>query len=389
MNWKKEKMMSEQTKALTKADTFGAHLHKLMPAIKAVLPKHLTPDRFLKILRVYASQMPLIYECTSQSVNECVMVLAELGVDVSKARQHAALIPFRNKKKNIIELQVQMMYKGLIDIALRDGRIVSIEAHVVHKNDTFKCRFGSDPILEHSPRWEGDPGETIAAYAIAKLLGGTTQWEVMTRAELDKVQRSSQDTRPDAAWRNWPDQMRRKTVIKRLCKYLPASPSLAQAIDLDNEQGGIIDTDYTVIEPPKLTAGRHDAKKKPAPAPEAAQPPQEPSEQPTTTKAPEHPPEATEAPPRRKRGRPRKKPEPEPTPEPEPQPEPEAPGELTKQQMIDEIQEAIDEDQIPFPTVKVICDEIGIDAHELKAASAEHMKALHEQTVGVMMGDDG
>ena len=425
--------MSEQTTALVKkAKSFADHLEKLMPAIKAVLPKHLPPDRFIKILRVASSQTPLIYDCEGSTINECIMVLAELGLDVSKARQHAALIPYRNKRKGIIELQVQVMYKGLIDIALRDGRIVSIEAHVVHKNDIFKCRFGSEPVLEHEPRWEGDPGDTIAAYAVARLAGGTTQWEVMTRAELDKVQKCSQDTRPDSAWKNWPDPMRCKSVIKRLCKYLPTSPALAQAIGLDNEEEGVIDTDYTLLDTTPLTAGRHDAKKRqdssaaadkaaaearakaqaegltPAQVgqaqvaaraaatspPEAPQAPQEPSEPPATTKAPEQPPEQPEAPPKRKRGRPRKV-QPEPTPEPEPESEPEqqapegAPAELTTKEMCDEIQDAIEEDQIPFQTVKVICNEIGIDPFEFKAASAENIKTLHERTVGVMEEEVG
>ena len=180
------------------------------------------------------------------------------------------------------------MYKGLIELALRDGRVISIEAHVVHEKDKFKCQYGSNPILEHEPCWDGEPGKTIAAYAVAQLAGGSKQWEVMTLAELNKVQSTSKAQRSDSPWKLWPDEMRRKTVIKRLVKFLPCSPELAKAIEIDNEATGVIDTDFEVVPDEavvadKLTPGKHKAKAKPkaqVEAPVEAQEP-EPESQPT------------------------------------------------------------------------------------------------------------
>ena len=68
----------------------------------------------------------------------------------------------------------------------------------------------------------------------------------------------------------WPDEMRRKTVIKRLVKFLPCSPELAKAIEIDNAATGAIDTEFEIVPDAdtvegKLTAGTHKAtsKKKP------------------------------------------------------------------------------------------------------------------------------
>lgn len=401
--------MSEQTKALTKEGNFKGMLARMSGKLAEVLPKHVKVEHLLKAAGIAAIQNPALYACSEASIWQSMMNAAALGLEPGGPRQVAALVPYKGI------CQFQPMYRGLIELALRDGRIQAIEAHVVHKNDKFKCRFGSDPVLEHEPCWEGDPGDTIAAYAIARFKDGSGYVpEVMTRAELDKVQKSSKANRSDSPWAQWPDEMRRKTVIKRLCKLIPCSPQLAQAIQMDNDANGILDADYTIVDEPKsFTAGRHDAKKKPQPPPEVAQEPQEAPEQPATTKAPEQPPEQPEAPPKRKRGRPRKvqeqpehppaknaqpKPEPkvtplagpdvEPTPEPESNPVPPEP-ESERLQMIEEIQDAVDEDVIPFQTVKVICNEIGIDPFEFKAASAEHIKTLHERTVGVMMKDEG
>jgi recombination protein RecT len=61
--------------------------------------------------------------------------------------------------------QLIVGYRGLIDLARRSGQIESIEAHVVHENDRFTCRYGLDPKLEHEPCWQGDPGPVKAVYA--------------------------------------------------------------------------------------------------------------------------------------------------------------------------------------------------------------------------------
>ena len=257
------KPLAGKSMAVAKRDTLQGLLESMKGRMQSVLPKHITAERMMRVALVAASKNPKLYECTKESVAKSMMDASELGLEPGGARQLAALVPYGN------ECQFQPMYKGLIELALRDGRVLSIEAHVVHKNDKFKCQYGSSPILEHEPCWDGDPGNTIAAYAVAMLAGGSRQWEVMTLAELDKVQSTSKAQRSDSPWKLWPDEMRRKTVIKRLVKFLPCSPELAKAIEIDNEATGVIDTEFEVMPDEaelvdKLAPGKHKAKKKAA-----------------------------------------------------------------------------------------------------------------------------
>ena len=60
-----------------------------------------------------------------------------------------------------------------------------VEAHPIHTNDKFRVRFGLDPVLEHEPNLDADPGQLRLVYAIAKLREGGVQFEVMTRAQVD------------------------------------------------------------------------------------------------------------------------------------------------------------------------------------------------------------
>jgi recombinational DNA repair protein RecT len=76
----------------------------------------------------------------------------------------------------------------------------------------------------------------IAAYAVAKLKDGGKQIEVMTKraARHDQGRRR----RAKAKWGPWLDheeEMQRKTVVRRIAKYLPLTPELSDAFALEDE----------------------------------------------------------------------------------------------------------------------------------------------------------
>ncbi len=286
------KPLAGKSMAVAKRDTLQGLLESMKGRMQSVLPKHITAERMMRVALVAASKNPKLYDCTKESVAKAMMDASELGLEPGGARQLAALIPYKT------ECQFQPMYKGLIELALRDGRVVSIEADVVHEKDHFKDRRGTNALLEHEPYLGADAGKTIAAYAIATLANGMKQWVTVPRRELDQIQNSSKDKRPDSAWRLWPDPMRCKTAIKRLCKFIPCSPELAKAIALDNANDGAIDTEFEIVPDAaaienKLAAGTHKAHAKTKPGrpkkkepthelSDAVPPTQEPESQPTT-----------------------------------------------------------------------------------------------------------
>lgn len=216
-------------------------------AIAAILPRHLTAERVLKVAMVAASRNPVLLECDQLSILRSVMIAAQLGLEPDGPLGHAYLVPYRNAKAGRMEAQFQLGYRGLIDLARRSGQIASIEAHVVHENDRFICTFGLAGKLEHEPLWSGDPGPFKAAYAIAHLVGGGVQYEVMTRAQIDGIRAGSRSG-SGGPWVSHYDEMARKTVVKRLCKYLPLSVELARAVAADSAEesgdAGAIDAEF-------------------------------------------------------------------------------------------------------------------------------------------------
>ena len=124
-------------------------------------------------------------------------------------------------------------YKGLIDLARRSGQIVSIAAHEVCEEDEFDMIYGLDEKLEHRPAMK-DRGAIIGFYAVAKLTGGGHAFEFMSRQEVDAIMHASQSKGNYGPWKDHYTEMGRKTVIRRLSKYLPLSIEFQAAAALDD-----------------------------------------------------------------------------------------------------------------------------------------------------------
>lgn len=208
---------------------FAAMLGQNKRAIAQVLPKHVTSDRMLRLALVAANKTPKILECTPASVIQCLVTASSLGLDVSGSLGSAYLIPFKN------ECTLLIGYRGFLELVRRSGQIRTVEAHCVYENDEFIYELGLKPRLEHKPHRGDDRGELVAAYAIAWFKDGDSyQLEVMWRHEIDAI-RSRSRSANSGPWVTDYDEMAKKTVVRRLCKYLPMSVDLQRATTFEDE----------------------------------------------------------------------------------------------------------------------------------------------------------
>lgn len=121
----------------------------------------------------------------------------------------------------------------MIELARRSGQIVSINAHAVYENDTFSYELGIDEMVVHKPQLNGDRGQLVAVYAIAKLVGGGYQLGVMSKTDVENIRLKSNNP-TSTPWRDHYDEMAKKTVIRRLYKYLPISVEMARSNELEH-----------------------------------------------------------------------------------------------------------------------------------------------------------
>ena len=231
--------------------------------IAKMLPKHLNAERLLKVAQIAATTTPGLTKCDVASLVGAIGQCAQMGLEPNTVLGHAYLMPFNTKRKDgngnerwVNSVQVIIGYKGLIDLARRSGQIVSIAAHEVCENDKFDLVYGLDEKLEHRPAM-GERGDVIGFYAVAKLKDGGHCFEFMSRLQVEQIMRSTQSKGNYGPWKENFTEMGRKTVIRRLAKYLPLSIEFQTAATLDGmadagkDQGldasTIIDGEFAVI----------------------------------------------------------------------------------------------------------------------------------------------
>lgn len=228
---------SKQVAAQAGMGTVKAFFESQKSSMAAVLPKHVSPDRMLKLALGAMRTTPKLMNCRIDTLMGAIVQCAQLGLEPNTPLGHAYLIPFENRREGSTDINVIIGYKGLIDLARRSGQIVSISAHEVHENDHFDFEYGLEERLVHRPALTAR-GNITAFYAVAKLKGGGHVFEVMSVAEVMTIRDASQNysfarDKSKTVWGQHFSEMGRKTVLRRLFKYLPVSIEMAAATAID------------------------------------------------------------------------------------------------------------------------------------------------------------
>lgn len=200
------------------------------------LPKTLTADRLIRIVLTECRKTPELRRCNQASFFGAVLQCAQLGLEPGSALGHCYLLPYGNGKARdgLPNCQLIIGYRGMIDLARRSGQIVSINAYCVHEKDEFIYELGLHPDIKHRPSAMADRGPVTFVYAVAQLQGGGVQFEVMSRAEIEAVRKQSKAGTRGPWVTHW-EEMARKTVVRRLFKYLPVSTEALRAVEVDEK----------------------------------------------------------------------------------------------------------------------------------------------------------
>lgn len=213
--------------------------------IAIALPKHMTPDRMVRVATTCFRTIPKLLECSPESLFGAIIQCAQLGLEPGNGLGHAYLLPFEKKKKTQqgwiterVDVQLIIGYRGMLDLARRSGQIESISAYAVYEGDKFECVLGLNPSLTHEPDWKNSlrnsPQKIVFVYAVAKLKDGGVQFQVMSRADVEQI-RARSKAKDSGPWVSDYEQMALKTVTRRLFKWLPVSIEMQQAVAIDEQ----------------------------------------------------------------------------------------------------------------------------------------------------------
>uniref|UniRef100_UPI003C770B2F recombinase RecT n=1 Tax=Roseomonas chloroacetimidivorans TaxID=1766656 RepID=UPI003C770B2F len=217
-------------------------LQQMGPALQGALPSNVPLEKFRNVVLTAANQNADLLAADRRSLLGACIKCASDGL-IPDGRE-AALVIFNTKIKRdgkeewVKAVQYMPMMVGVLKRARNSGQIAGISVQVVHKNDEFVQRPDDfDKPLTHRPPPLGeDRGEPIGAYAMAKLTDGTIMAEVMSKAEIEAVRKVSR-SKDFGPWKDWWDQMARKTVLRRLSKYLPMDAVPQNLMERDDMLG--------------------------------------------------------------------------------------------------------------------------------------------------------
>lgn len=208
---------------------FRGELVAMTPEFANALPSHIKPEKFQRVVMTVVQLQPDLLRQDRRSLFASCIKCAADGL-VPDGRE-AALVVFSGK------VQYMPMFTGIQKRVRNSGDITSIQAHVIYENDEFTWRQGVNAEVEHKPKFPGDRGKPIGAYAIAKFKDGSDpQIEVMDVAQIERVRKVSRAS-GNGPWVQWWDEMARKTVFRRLSKWLPLDADADKLIRRDDEAG--------------------------------------------------------------------------------------------------------------------------------------------------------
>ncbi len=224
-------------------------------------------ERMVRRAILTMARQPALQEIPTYDLIRCVMEAAEVGLAIDG--KHGYIV----KYKSVYQFQAD--YKGLVVSLRRIGTIKDCYADVVCTNDQFHAwREDGSSHLRHefdlAPR-----GDVIGAYAVVVLPDGEWRYELMTREQLDAIQRRAPSK--SGPWATDTNEQRKKTVIRRLLKLYVGDPAALRSLSEPWEDDDIETEKAAPTAPP---SGRQNLRQKPFEPPAAtAQPPQQQQEQ--------------------------------------------------------------------------------------------------------------
>jgi recombination protein RecT len=207
--WLDEKVMSDDRRDRMRAACEGSGI--TVEKLEAILARAVIDNRDLM-------------KCDPNSLFTAMMTAAELGLSPSGHHNGAYFATYAGQCK------LGLGYGAMIQLATRDGRIRSFKTDAVYTGDKFTVHAGTDNRIEHTPDYAARKGEPHLFYAVAFFADGGCEFEVMTRAEVDKVRQGSRN-KEAPPWKYQFNEMAKKTVLRRLMKRLPLQPVLGEALE--------------------------------------------------------------------------------------------------------------------------------------------------------------
>ena len=203
---------------------------------------------FVNNMTALVSNDKALQACEPMTLMFAGLKATALGLPLDNNLGFAYVLPYRNNKENKTEAQLQMGYKGIVQLAIRSGQFETINVTDVREGELKKRNRMTGEI---ETEWIEDDAirsklPIIGYIGYFKLLSGyskTTYWSV-EELKQHGAKYSQTFKKGYGVWKDNFDAMCKKTVLKLMLNKgdAPMSIEMQQAIKYDqsvilDEQG--------------------------------------------------------------------------------------------------------------------------------------------------------
>lgn len=204
------------------------------PSVMEALPSDFNKARFVQNTVALVQSNEDLSRMPQAKLVPALMKGAYLGLDFFNKECYA--VPYGQ------QVQFTPSYTGMVKLAKRFSKrpLTDIYAHVVRDGDEFDNGMEDGrEYVKFKPKPFND-GAIVGAFAVAQYRDGGIKVETMSKTQLDAAKRMSK-AQSGTAWKFFPEEMYRKTVIRRLCKGID--------LDMENvEQARIMQAEEEAVE---------------------------------------------------------------------------------------------------------------------------------------------
>lgn len=221
------------------------------------------PDKIMREISFalqHLAKNDYLNSATPESKLKSVVNISQVGLTLNPVAKEAYLVPRYNSSLRSVECVLEPSYVGLVKLLTDAGSVKQITTNVVYENDVFDLNLAdSFSPVKHKPELiKSKRGEIIGCYSLATLENGAKQVEWMDIEEIKEIRERSESWKSyksgkakSTIWESDFSEMCRKTVIKRIYKYLPRTvrmEAIDNAIKLTNEDFEITQEQREYIE---------------------------------------------------------------------------------------------------------------------------------------------
>jgi recombination protein RecT len=228
-------------RALTPVAAIAAGLEKMRPQFKVSLPSHISPERFERTVLTALNNDPDLVSADRRSLFNSCAKAAQDGLLPDK--REGALVIFKDKSGKKLVTWMPMVF-GLVKKMRQSDEIDTIGANIVYQAEIDAKRFryfigeGREQ-LEHEPMLWGERGEKVLVYAYVRFKNGHVEYLPMHRDDVLKRKKASRskdkDGKPTGPWRDWEEEMWRKTAIRAIAKRMPLSAEIMRTVGRNDD----------------------------------------------------------------------------------------------------------------------------------------------------------